>query len=103
MREVREETGLSVRIVERLGDITYWFSARGVRHHKTVHFYLLEATGGRMEDHDWENDFVEWISEHEVVERMSFASELEIVQLAIARARIHLHASQPPVPQVDVR
>jgi len=105
MREVREETGLSVRIVERLGDITYWFSARGVRHHKTVHFYLLEATGGRMEDHDWENDFVAWISEHEVVERMSFASELEIVQLAITRARAHLQASQSgaSVPQVDVR
>ena len=99
-----EETGLSVHIVERLGDITYWFSARGVRHHKTVHFYLLEATGGRMEDHDWENDFVEWISEHEVVERMSFASELEIVQLAISRARAHLKArqSETSVPQVDV-
>jgi 8-oxo-dGTP pyrophosphatase MutT (NUDIX family) len=105
MREVREETGLSVRIVERLGDITYWFSARGVRHHKTVHFYLLEATGGRMEDHDWENDFVEWISEHEVIERMSFASELEIVQLAIVRARALLPApqSEASVPQVDVR
>ena len=87
VREVREETGLSVRILEPLGDITYWFSARGVRHHKTVHFYLLEAIGGRLEDHDWENDFVEWFSDSDARLRMSFASEIEIVERAIERAR----------------
>lgn len=86
IREVREETGLSVRILERLGDITYWFSARGVRHHKTVHFYLLDALGGRMEDHDWENDFVEWVPAEDALQRMSFASEIAIVEKAIARA-----------------
>jgi len=86
MREVREETGLSVRILERLGDITYWFSARGVRHHKTVHFYLLEALGGNTEDHDWENDFVEWVPADEAVRRMSFTSEIGIVEKAIQRS-----------------
>jgi ADP-ribose pyrophosphatase YjhB (NUDIX family) len=85
VREVREETGLIVRILERLGDITYWFSARGVRHHKTVHFYLLEALGGRMDDHDWENDFVEWVTGEEAIRRMSFASEVSIVEKAIER------------------
>ena len=105
MREVREETGLSVRILEPLGDITYWFSARGVRHHKTVHFYLLEATGGRIEDHDWENDFVEWVTAPEARRRMSFASEVEIVERAITRTRERALAddSHSPfsLPQVD--
>jgi len=87
MREVREETGLSVEILERLGDITYWFSVRGVRHHKTVHFYLLEATGGSMDQHDWENDYVAWLPEHEALRRMSFPSEIAIVERAIERAR----------------
>src|SRR5579871_1644325 len=87
MREVHEETGLSVRIHERLGDITYWFSVRGVRHHKTVHFYLLEETGGSMDDHDWENDFVAWFPEDDAPRRMSFASEISIVQRAIERTR----------------
>jgi 8-oxo-dGTP pyrophosphatase MutT (NUDIX family) len=89
-REVREETGLSVRILERLGDITYWFSTRGTRHHKTVHFYLLEALSGSMEDHDWENDFVAWVPEAEVLQRMSFASEIVIVERALERTRARL-------------
>jgi 8-oxo-dGTP pyrophosphatase MutT (NUDIX family) len=105
MREVREETGLSVRILEPLGEITYWFSARGVRHHKTVHFYLLEATGGRLEDHDWENDFVEWVTDTEARARMSFASEIQIVERAIARSRERARdgasESDLSLPQVD--
>jgi len=96
MREVREETGLSVKILEPLGDITYWFSARGVRHHKTVYFYLLEALGGNVEDHDWENDFVAWLPEAEALRRMSFASEVSIVERAIERTWARLGTSTPP-------
>jgi 8-oxo-dGTP pyrophosphatase MutT (NUDIX family) len=93
MREVREETGLSVHILEPLGEITYWFSARGVRHHKTVHFFLLAATGGNIEDHDWENDFVAWLPEDEALRRMTFASEVTIVKRAIERTRARCSAS----------
>ena len=96
MREVREETGLSVLIHEPLGDITYWFSARGVRHHKTVYFYLLECLGGNISDHDWENDFVEWLPEGEALRRMSFASEVTIVERAIQRTRARLGMTAPP-------
>lgn len=94
-REVREETGLSVQILERLGEITYWFSVRGVRHHKTVHFYLLEATGGSMDDHDWENDYVEWLAEAEALRRMSFPSEIAIVERAIERTRARDELAAP--------
>jgi 8-oxo-dGTP pyrophosphatase MutT (NUDIX family) len=90
IREVREETGLSTKILERLGDITYWFSTRGTRHHKTVHFYLLEFLGGNMDDHDWENDFVAWVPETEARDRMSFASEITIVERAIERTRARI-------------
>lgn len=87
LREVREETGLFVRILERLGDITYWFSSRGIRHHKTVHFYLLEAVGGSVNEHDWEHDFVAWMDETAALRCMSFPSEMTIVERAIARSR----------------
>ena len=96
VREVREETGLAVRILEPLGDITYWFSARGVRHHKTVYFYLLEALGGNTEEHDWENDYVEWLPEAEALRRMSFASEVSIVERAIRQTRARLSLNTPP-------
>ena len=87
LREVREETGLFVRILERLGDITYYFASRGVRHHKTVHFYLLEAIGGSVDEHDWEHDFVAWMSETEARRCMSLPSEMAIVERALERSR----------------
>lgn len=102
VREVREETGLSVRILERLGDITYWFSVRGVRHHKTVHFYLLEATGGRIEDHDCENDFVAWLVGAEALRRMSFPSETAIVERAIERSLARVSHTDCPLSTADL-
>lgn len=93
LREVREETGLHVRILERLGDITYWFAVRGVRHHKTVYFYLLEATGGDIGDHDWEHDYVAWMPAEQALRRTSFANETMILERAIERVRLRSGAN----------
>src|SRR5262249_56224137 len=59
LREVGEETGLEVRIVRPLDQIQYWFIWGGVRHFKTVHFYLMEMTGGDTANHDHEDGGVE--------------------------------------------
>ena len=54
MREVREETGLRVRILDTIGDIHYRFVRDGRRIDKTVHYYLMEAIGGVAEGvRDW--------------------------------------------------
>jgi 8-oxo-dGTP pyrophosphatase MutT (NUDIX family) len=51
MREVREETGVEGRLVEKLGDVRYVYSRRGgVRVFKVVSFYLLRAGRGRLGD-----------------------------------------------------
>src|SRR5829696_1633567 len=41
LREVGEETGLEVRILEPLGSIEYDFVQAGTRIHKTVHYFLM--------------------------------------------------------------
>lgn len=91
-REVLEETGLEVRILERIGAITYWFAIAGARHHKIVHFYLLEATGGDTANHDWEHDFVAWMPAGEALRHMSFHNEATIVEQAIERTRSRMPA-----------
>ena len=49
VREVREETGLEARLVEKLGDVRYTYTRRGgVRVFKVVSFYLLAAGRGRI-------------------------------------------------------
>jgi 8-oxo-dGTP pyrophosphatase MutT (NUDIX family) len=61
LREVREETGLEVRIVDTVGQVEYWYTAPdGDRVQKTVHYYLMEPTGGDTANHDHEFDLVEW-------------------------------------------
>ncbi len=54
LREVAEETGLEVRITGLLDSIEYWFVQRGTRIHKTVHYFLMEPTGGDLARHDHE-------------------------------------------------
>jgi len=47
-REVREETGVEGRIVEKLGDVKYVYTWDGERIFKVVSFFLLRAGRGRI-------------------------------------------------------
>ena len=49
LREVREETGIDARLVEKLGDVRYVYTRPGgVRVFKVVSFFLLRAGRGRI-------------------------------------------------------
>jgi 8-oxo-dGTP pyrophosphatase MutT (NUDIX family) len=49
LREVREETGVHGRLVEKLGDTKYTYTRRdGTRVFKIVSFFLLAAGRGRL-------------------------------------------------------
>ena len=60
LREVTEETGLRVRIIEPVDSIAYTFVQRGSRVDKTVFYFLMEPIGGDLADHDREFDDVRW-------------------------------------------
>lgn len=84
IREVTEETGLEVRILDKVGVVEYWFARGGVRFHKWVHHYLMEATGGDPSLHDVEYDRVEWRLVDDAVKILSFKNESEMVGKARA-------------------
>ena len=86
LREVREESGLGVRIIGDLGSIDYEFArpAQGVRFEKTVHHYLMEPDGsGSTDEHDHEYDQVAWFTASEALRVMSYRSEVEVVRRAL--------------------
>jgi 8-oxo-dGTP pyrophosphatase MutT (NUDIX family) len=83
MREVTEETGLQVRIVDKVGVVEYWFARAGVRYHKWVHHYLLEAIGGNTGDHDVEYDRVEWRPARTALRTLTFKNEANMVAKAL--------------------
>lgn len=88
VREVTEETGLQVRILDKVGTVEYWFARDGVRYHKRVHHYLMEAVGGSTEAHDHEYDRVEWRPIEAALKTLTFKNEVDIV----ARARKMIEA-----------
>jgi 8-oxo-dGTP pyrophosphatase MutT (NUDIX family) len=90
-REVAEETGLQVAIDRVVGRISYWFAADAVRYHKTVHFYLMSATGGSLDQHDREFDRVQWFPAGEALAVMTYPNERVMVEKALGAL-----ASSPP-------
>ena len=82
VREVEEETGIRGRVLAALGTIDYWFVADERRIHKTVHHYLLEASGGELSDEDVEVDEVAWVPLDELRERLAYAGERRLAETA---------------------
>jgi len=93
LREVAEETGLQVRIVEPLPSIEYSFVQDGVRIQKTVHYFLMEPVGGDLTRHDHEFERVRWVPFDEAAALLSFPTERDLV--ATAATRLAFGARQP--------
>jgi 8-oxo-dGTP pyrophosphatase MutT (NUDIX family) len=85
LREVSEETGLRTRILSPLGSIYYTFVQRGLRIHKTVHYFLMEPVGGSLDEHDHEFEEVRWVGFADAPALLSFDTERSLVNLAAGR------------------
>ncbi len=83
VREVAEETGISGRVIGKLGTIDFWFVAEGRRIHKTVHHYLLLVTdpvhGLELSDADVEVSEVAWVPLDELPTRLAYADERRLL------------------------
>lgn len=87
IREVAEETGLQTVNEAFLKTIEYrYYDTYGRRIPelviKRVDFYLLRVTGGELSDESIEVDGVAWCTPEQALERLTFASEQECIQLA---------------------
>jgi ADP-ribose pyrophosphatase YjhB (NUDIX family) len=79
VREVAEETGVTGKVIGRLGTIDFWFVAGRSRIHKTVHHFLLLRTDGELSDADVEVSAVAWVPLAEVAERLAYADERRLL------------------------
>jgi len=94
VREVREETGVEGRLVEKLGDVRYvytasWEEAQGERIFKVVSFFLLRAGRGRIGEIDDEMRIevaeARWLPLDEAPQLLSYSGEREMAQKALER------------------
>jgi 8-oxo-dGTP diphosphatase len=89
LREVREETGLEGKIVEKLGDITYWYTNKTregepIRIFKRVYFYLIRWLKGDVSRHDDEVEEAAWFPIATALGQIYYSSEREMVKKAEA-------------------
>src|SRR3989338_3325585 len=76
VREVREETGITGKIIAKLKNpATYFYTRQGEKRFKTVIYYLMEYVSGDIADHDWEMSQVEWLKEKDVEKKLTFKSD----------------------------
>lgn len=86
LREVWEETGIRVRIIERLDTIQYFYILKGSRFFKRVIFFLMESLGGDPRvDKRWahEVDEAAWFPSEEAITRLAFKTEKEIIRKGV--------------------
>ncbi len=82
LREIREETGVQARLVDKLGDVRYFYQREGRRIAKVVSFFLFEYVSGDLGDHDLEVEDARWMPLEEAQEALSYRGEREMVALA---------------------
>ena len=98
LREVSEETGLEVEIVDHVDTIRYSFirqpsdtvrypdikPGQAVTFDKEVHFFLMRKIGGDISSHDHEFDEVRWADVESALETLTYENEIRIVEKAVA-------------------
>ena len=89
VREVREETGVEGRLVEKLGDVRYVYTWDSERIFKVVSFFLLQAGRGRIGEID-ESMRIEvaearWLPLAEAPRLLTYGGEREMATKALGR------------------
>jgi len=86
VREVREETGIDSRLIEKIDDIKYWYSRDGARVFKVVSFFLLAYRAGSVRNFQREEvEGAEWLPLEEAPDRLSYKGEKEMARAALSK------------------
>ena len=87
LREVREEAGVESRLVDKLGDVRYWYTRSGNRIAKVVSFFLLEYLSGEVSEHDREVEDARWLALEDAARQLTYAGERDMAKRALLRLR----------------
>jgi 8-oxo-dGTP pyrophosphatase MutT (NUDIX family) len=95
VREVREETGVTGRVLAPLSEIEYWYVEKGaLRVHKHVDYFLLAYVSGDAADFDpREVSGAGWFGWDEGLAKLSFENERRVAALARTMAGDFILAS----------
>ena len=79
IREVSEETGLKVSVIQYLSDIEYSFLEEKRLINKKVSYYIMNPKGGSFDEHDNEFDNVIWATKNQCLNLLKYENEKKLV------------------------
>ncbi len=85
-REVQEETGITARLLEPLGEPEkYVYRAKETLVFKSVYYFLMEFQSGDETKHDREMESVAWFPFDEAMDRLAYQGAKDMLKRAQAR------------------
>ncbi len=76
LREVLEEGGISAQIISHdIFDIHYAYRLNNMLQNKTVYYFLMEYVSGNTEDHDWEVEEAQFLTEEELLKTLTYHTD----------------------------
>lgn len=82
IREVKEEGGVEVKIIEKIGTDRYFFTLQGKKILKFVTFYLMEYLNDSPDGFDFETEEVTWLVFEKARKKLSHSGERKILDKA---------------------
>ncbi|MDQ3669105.1 MAG: NUDIX domain-containing protein [Actinomycetota bacterium] len=87
LREVKEETGVEGKLVQKLGDVRYVYTWKGERVFKIVSFFLVRYSRGRIGDLPpalaFEVDEARWLPLSDTPRLLAYKGEKEMAERAL--------------------
>lgn len=84
LREIKEETGVDGKIIDEVGEISYWFVIKNEKYFKRVKYFLVEYISGDINP-DWEVDIAKWFTSKEALQKLTYKSDREILKKALQK------------------
>ena len=82
-REVEEEADIKVKVLDKIGKTTYFYSFKGKRIFKIIIFYLMQYQGKIGNGIDGvEIEKIQWLPYQEAYQKLTFDSEKKILKQA---------------------
>ena len=82
LREVQEEGGVDVKLLEKVGISQYFFVLNYQKYFKNVVYYLMEFVSDRKSGHDNEVDEVRFLPFDEAFNNLTFKDDKSMLQKA---------------------
>ncbi len=82
LREVREETGIKAKIIEKVDDAKIFFTFQGEKIFKIISYYLMEYISGEPSADHKEVDEVLWLPFEEAKKKLTYSTDKSVLQKA---------------------